>query len=55
VSSKVPVLLYGLNDRNIPPYHSDLIAARNPESVVVWKVPSAAHTGVYKDAPEEFN
>jgi pimeloyl-ACP methyl ester carboxylesterase len=56
VCSRVPVLLiHGLNDRNIPPYHSDLIQARNPESVVVWKVPGAVHTGVYKAAPEEFN
>lgn len=56
VSSKVPVLLiHGLNDRNIPPYHSDLIEARNPGSVVVWKVPGAVHTGAYQAAPEEFN
>ena len=56
VSSKVPILLiHGLNDRNIPPYHSDLIEARNPGSVVVWKVPGAVHTGAYKAAPEEFN
>ena len=55
VSSKVPVLLiHGLNDRNIPPYHSDLIEARNPGSVVVWKVPGAVHTGAYQAAPEEF-
>ena len=56
VNSKVPILLiHGLNDRNIPPYHSDLIEARNPETVVVWKVPGAVHTGAYKAAPEEFN
>lgn len=53
--TRVPVLLiHGFNDRNIPPYHSDLIEARNPKSVVVWKVPGAAHTGAYKAAPEEF-
>ena len=56
MSSKVPVLLiHGLNDRNIPPYHSDLIEARNPESVAVWKVPGAVHTGAAKAAPEEFS
>ena len=55
-SSKVPVLLiHGLNDRNIPPYHSDLIKAKNPESVEVWKVPGAVHTGAFKAAPEEFS
>ena len=37
--------MHGLNDRKILPYYSDLIASRNPESVVVWKVPGAAHTG----------
>jgi len=53
--SKVPVLLiHGLEDRNIPPYHSDLIETTNPVSVVVWKVPGAVHTGAYKAAPQEF-
>lgn len=51
----VPILLiHGLNDRNIPPYHSDLIQARSPKSVTVWKVPGAVHTGAHKAAPEEF-
>jgi len=55
VNSKVPVLLiHGLNDQNIPPYHSDLIEAKNPDSVVVWNVPGAVHTGAYEAAPEEF-
>lgn len=53
--SKTPVLLiHGLSDSNIPPYHSDLIQARNPSSVVVWKVPGAMHTGAHAAAPEEF-
>jgi pimeloyl-ACP methyl ester carboxylesterase len=56
MSSKVPILLiHGLNDRNIPPYHSDLIEAANPGSVVLWKVPGAVHTGAAKAAPEEFS
>jgi uncharacterized protein len=51
-----PVLLiHGLNDTNIPPYHSDLIQARNPVSVVVWKVPGAVHTQAHRAAPEEFD
>jgi len=52
---KVPVLLiHGLNDTNIPPYHSDRIQARNSASVTVWKVPGAVHTGAHKAAPQEF-
>jgi len=54
--SKTPVLLiHGLADRNIPPYHSDLIQVMNPSLIEVWKVPGAVHTGAYKAAPEEFN
>ena len=54
-STTVPILLiHGLEDHNIPNYHSDLISARNPEHIVVWKVPGAAHTGANKAAPEEF-
>jgi pimeloyl-ACP methyl ester carboxylesterase len=53
--TRVPVLLiHGLRDRNIPPYHSDLIQAKNPSAIVVWKVPGAVHTGAHKVAPEEF-
>jgi uncharacterized protein len=51
-----PVLLiHGLRDTNIPPYHSDMIQARNPSSVVVWKVPGALHAGAHAAAPEEFD
>ncbi len=52
---KIPVLLiHGLDDRNIPPYHSDRIQSRNPSSITVWKVPGAVHTGAHQAAPEEF-
>ncbi len=55
VGLKTPVLLiHGLDDKNIPPYHSDLIQAKNPAAIAVWKVPGAIHTGAYKAAPEEF-
>lgn len=55
IGTKTPVLLiHGLQDHNIPPYHSDLIAAKNPSSIVVWKVPSALHTGAHQAAPQEF-
>jgi len=52
---KTPILLiHGLNDRNIPPFHSDEIQANNPGDIVVWKVPGAVHTGAHKAAPAEF-
>jgi alpha-beta hydrolase superfamily lysophospholipase len=55
VGTKIPVLLiHGLDDTNIPPYHSDLIAAKNPSDVTVWKVPGAEHTGAHEAEPEEF-
>ncbi len=55
VGSKIPVLLiHGLNDTNIPPYHSDLIQGENPSDVTVWKVPGAHHTGAHAAAPKEF-
>jgi dipeptidyl aminopeptidase/acylaminoacyl peptidase len=55
VGIKTPILLiHGLEDHNIPPCHSDLIQAKNPSSVVVWKVPGAFHTGAHKAAPQEF-
>lgn len=54
--TNVPVLLIdGLSDRNIPPYHSDLIQQQNRAQVVVWLVPDAGHCGVYQVSPEEFD
>jgi uncharacterized protein len=54
--SNVPVLLiHGLSDRNIPPYHSDLIQGQNRVQVVVWHVPGAGHCGGYQVSPEEFD
>ncbi len=56
VGLKTPVLLiHGLDDTNIPPYHSALIQANNPQSVVIWRVPGAVHTGAHAAAPEEFD
>jgi hypothetical protein len=48
------MLIHGLNDLNIPPFHSDEIQAHNPTQIVVWKVPGAVHTGAHKAAPAEF-
>jgi dipeptidyl aminopeptidase/acylaminoacyl peptidase len=53
-TTKVPVfLIHGLEDRNIPPRHSESIKGRNP-SVVLWEVPAAVHTGAYSAAPQQF-
>jgi dipeptidyl aminopeptidase/acylaminoacyl peptidase len=55
IGNKVPVLLiHGMQDRNIPPYHSDLIQRKSPSSIMVWKVPGAVHTKAHKAAPQEF-
>src|ERR1700752_2721549 len=55
IGINTPILLiHGLADRNIPPYHSDLIQAKNPTAIVLWKVPGAGHTGAHKAAPGEF-
>jgi len=55
VSTKTPVLLiHGLKDRNIPPYHADWIQSMNPSDIVVWKVPGASHTMAHQTEPKEF-
>ena len=55
IGTHVPVLLiHGLSDRNIPPYHSDRIQAQNPEDIALWRVPGAIHTGAHAVAPQEF-
>ncbi len=55
IDCKIPVLLiHGLQDRNIPPHHSDMIQAKNPDMITVWKVPGAVHTGAHQAAPQEF-
>ena len=52
---KIPVLLiHGLSDRNIPPYHSQEIQTRNPAAAVLWLVPNAIHTGAHQANPQEF-
>ena len=54
-TTKTPILLiHGLSDRNIPPYHSDEIQAHNRADIAVWKVPGAVHTAAHKVAPVEF-
>jgi uncharacterized protein len=54
--TNVPILLiHGLADWNIPPYHSDLIQAHNPSDITVWKVPGATHTQARRAATQEFD
>jgi len=53
--STTPVLLiHGTDDINILPHHSDLIAARSPSHVALWRVPGAAHCGASSVEPELF-
>ncbi len=53
--TKVPIMLiHGLEDRNIPPYHADWITSMNRTDILVWKVPAATHTGAHQAAPQEF-
>jgi dipeptidyl aminopeptidase/acylaminoacyl peptidase len=53
--TETPVLLiHGLSDRNIPPYHSQEIQSRNPSHVAVWMVAKAIHTGAHRAEPKEF-
>ena len=53
--TNTPILLiHGLKDRVVLPYHSDWIQAKNPSAITVWEVPGAIHTGAYKAAPAEF-
>jgi dipeptidyl aminopeptidase/acylaminoacyl peptidase len=49
-----PVLLiHGLEDTNIYPVHSRILASRN-QAVKLWLVPGAKHTGAFAVSPEEF-
>lgn len=48
------LLIHGLDDTNIPPQHSRILASRNPRSITLWLVPGAAHTGAFATAPEQF-
>jgi hypothetical protein len=53
--STVPVLLiHGVDDRNIAPWHSQLIAAAAPDHAELWLVPHAGHTMAWAAAHSEF-
>ncbi len=57
-ASSVPVLLiHGLQDTNLPPRHSEMIAARSGSRnlrVVLWEPAEAGHTGAAAAEPEGF-
>ena len=55
VATTVPVLLiHGLRDRNIPPYHSDRIQARSGSKIGLWNPREAGHTGAHQAQAQEF-
>jgi dipeptidyl aminopeptidase/acylaminoacyl peptidase len=55
VHSKVPILLiHGEDDRNIIPWHSEMIAQAAPDHVQLWLVPHAGHTMAWAAAHQEF-
>ena len=47
------LLIHGLDDKNTPPLHSQVIASRRP-NIDLWLVPGAGHTGAFQAAPGEF-
>jgi dipeptidyl aminopeptidase/acylaminoacyl peptidase len=54
-SSTTPVLLiHGLDDINVLPRHSLVLAHANPAHVELWLVPGAAHCGAVAVKPIEF-
>jgi dipeptidyl aminopeptidase/acylaminoacyl peptidase len=48
------LLIHGLEDTNIYPVHSEILAERNPRSITLWLVPGARHTAAFGAAPAEF-
>ncbi|WP_348265037.1 alpha/beta hydrolase [Telmatobacter sp. DSM 110680] len=53
-ATHVPVLLiHGLADTNLPPRHSEMIKARNP-NVVLWEPAGADHCEASSVAPAEY-
>jgi hypothetical protein len=52
--SRTPVLLiHGLADKNLPPYHSERMKMAN-RSVELWEPRNAGHCGASEVAPEEY-
>jgi dipeptidyl aminopeptidase/acylaminoacyl peptidase len=55
--SRTPVLLiHGLADLNMRPYHSRRISDARPDhhAIELWEVPGAGHCGAWSTVPKEF-
>jgi hypothetical protein len=53
--SSVPVLLIqGMDDRSIRPYHGRILAAASSDHAQLWLVPNAGHTMAWAVAHKEF-
>jgi dipeptidyl aminopeptidase/acylaminoacyl peptidase len=54
-ATSTPVLLiHGLDDKNTPPLHSQLIASRHRPNLDLWLEPAAGPPGAFQSAPGEF-
>ena len=54
-ASQTPVLLiHGTRDTNIPPSHSERLAAIRPASITLWEVPGAVHVDALGTASDRF-
>lgn len=54
-ATQVPILLiHGLGDVNIPPSHSEVLHALNPQSTRLWLVPGAIHVDALGASPQEY-
>jgi pimeloyl-ACP methyl ester carboxylesterase len=54
-STRVPILLiHGTADVNIPPEHSRILHALNPQSTELWEVPDAVHVSALSAQPQAY-
>jgi len=54
-TTQVPTLLiHGIEDRNIPPRHSQMLHALNPRATRLWLVPGAGHVASFAIQPQTY-
>jgi len=54
-ATHVPILLiHGTRDVNIPPRHSQVLQALNPQATRLWLVPGAVHVSAVSACPDEY-
>jgi uncharacterized protein len=54
-TSSTPVLLiHGVEDRNIPPEHSERLLRARERDIEIWRVAAAGHVNAISTAPEEY-